>query len=145
MTIVVGYSPSGQGDAALGSAAREAGRTGGRLVIASHSYHDPERGPSVASDEQVRAALAAVDGSELEVEVRTGAEHEDIGEFLLAVAEDVAADLLVIGLRRKSRIGKLNLGASARRVVLGASCPVLTVKAGGAPVTGSVPAAVATV
>ncbi len=35
---------------------------------------------------------------------------------------------MVIGLRRKSPIGKLNLGASARRVVLGAPCPVLTVK-----------------
>lgn len=44
------------------------------------------------------------------------------------MVEEVAASLVVIGLRRKPPIGKLNLGASARRVVLGAPCPVLAVK-----------------
>jgi nucleotide-binding universal stress UspA family protein len=131
MTVVVGYSPSAQGDAALRAAIREARRGKDDLVVASHAYHDAEIGRTVADDASVRAAIAGLNegtGQDCPpIEVRACAE-EDVGEFLLHVAEETDARLLVIGLRRKSRIGKLNLGASARRVVLSSACPVLTVK-----------------
>ncbi|PWH05852.1 universal stress protein [Brachybacterium endophyticum] len=128
MSVVVGYSPSAQGDAALAAAAREALRGGDGLVVASHAYHDPETGRAVATADVVREALAATGLEQLpELRVVTGEELE-VGEFLLQVVTDAAARMLVIGLRRKSRIGKLNLGASARRVVLESPCPVLAVK-----------------
>lgn len=131
MTVVVGYSPSAQGDAALRAAIREARRGKDDLVVASHAYHDAEIGRTVADDASVRAAIAGLNEGAGQycppIEVRACAE-EDVGEFLLHVAEETDARLLVIGLRRKSRIGKLNLGASARRVVLSSACPVLTVK-----------------
>ncbi|MFC7374315.1 universal stress protein [Brachybacterium sp. GCM10030267] len=129
MTIVVGYSPSGQGRAALQAAIRHARRTKDDLVIASHQYNDPDSGPAAASEGEVRDALADAGADDLDVAVRSNSQ-QDIGEFLLTVVDEVSASLLVIGLRRKSPIGKLNLGASARRVVLGAPCPVLTVKDG---------------
>lgn len=127
MTIVVGYSPSGQGQAALRAALRYASRTGEGLAIASHQYNDPERGMTAATEDEVQAALTEA-GAQLDsITVHTSPEC-DIGEFLLAVIDEVSASLVVIGLRRKTPIGKLNLGASARRVVLGAPCPVLAVK-----------------
>ncbi|GAA1489589.1 universal stress protein [Brachybacterium sacelli] len=127
MTIVVGYSPSGQGAAALRAAVRSARRTGEDVVIASYQFGDGEDERGASSEEELRTALAGADAEGVEVSVRTR-DGVDIGEFLLAVVDEVAASLLVIGLRRKSPIGKLNLGASARRVVLGAPCPVLAVK-----------------
>ena len=127
MTIVVGYSPSGQGRAALRAAARYSARTAEGLLVASHQYHDPEHGITAASEAEVRAELESADLHLGDVTVRTSSER-DIGEFLLAVVDEVSASLIVIGLRRKPPIGKLNLGASARRVVLGAPCPVLAVK-----------------
>ncbi|WP_114856344.1 universal stress protein [Brachybacterium sp. YJGR34] len=127
MTIVVGYSPSGQGAAALKAAARYARRTGEGLIIASHQYRDRDKGLSAASEDEVLAALAET-GSELPEVTVHSCPDRDIGEFVLAVAEEAAASLVVIGLRRKPPIGKLNLGAGARRVVLGAQCPVLAVK-----------------
>lgn len=129
MSIVVGYSPSGQGRAALKAALRYAARTGEGLVIASHLYHDPERGMTAATEDEVRDELRAVGAEQADVAVRSSPES-DIGEFILSVVDEVAASLVVIGLRRKPPIGKLNLGASARRVVLGAACPVLAVKDG---------------
>ena len=127
MTIVVGYAPSTQGRAALRAGIRYAERTGSPLLVAAHQHAVPGSGGAAAPEEEVRAELEE-QGADLEgVTIRRGPDRE-IGEFLLATIEDVQAELVVIGLRRKSPIGKLNLGASARRVVLGAPCPVLTVK-----------------
>ena len=85
-----------------------------------------------APSTQGRAALRAG----LRYAARTGAPllvaaHQHVAPGAGATAateEEIRAELVVIGLRRKSPIGKLNLGASARRVVLGAPCPVLAVK-----------------
>lgn len=127
MTIVVGYAPSTQGRAALRAGIRYAERTGSPLLVAAHQHAVPGSGGAAATEEEVRAELEEQGADLAGVTIRRGPDRE-IGEFLLATIEDVQAELVVIGLRRKSPIGKLNLGASARRVVLGAPCPVLTVK-----------------
>ncbi|WP_193106419.1 universal stress protein [Brachybacterium sp. FME24] len=127
MTIVVGYSPSGQGMAALKAAVRSARRTKESLVVAFYQFNDSGDGLAAPSEDDVRTALAAADAEGVDVTLRSRS-LQDIGEFLLTVVDEVSATLLVIGLRRKSPIGKLNLGAAARRVVLGAPCPVLAVK-----------------
>lgn len=52
----------------------------------------------------------------------------DLSDELIRVAEETGAELLVIGLRRRSPIGKLIMGSVAQRVLLDAPCPVLAVK-----------------
>lgn len=54
--------------------------------------------------------------------------HHATAEVLDA-AEEHQADLIVIGLRRRSPIGKLFLGSTAQRILLEADCPVVAVKA----------------
>ena len=48
----------------------------------------------------------------------------DVGDQVLEVADEVSADLIVIGLRRRSPVGKLLMGSVAQRILLGAECAV---------------------
>ena len=53
----------------------------------------------------------------------------DLGDALLRLVDAVGADLLVIGARRRSPVGKALMGSVAQTVILEANLPVLVVKA----------------
>ncbi len=121
-TIVVGYVPKPEGAAALARAIEEARLRGARLLVVSS-----DRGGLDAEANAIGEQLAA---SGVEHEVRRIAAGSDAARDLEDVAGEVDAELLVIGLRRRSPVGKLILGSSAQRILLDAPCPVLAVKAG---------------
>lgn len=52
----------------------------------------------------------------------------DPGEHLVEFAGEKAIDLIYIGVRMRSKVGKLIMGSTARHVILEAPCPVVTVK-----------------
>lgn len=130
MSIVVGYVPTKEGRAALRRAAEEAQLRQTRLIVI-HS----ERGGKDFDHEDVRAyeeELARVQ-SDLEAagvahEVRQLVRGLEPAEDLIAVAEETHADFIVIGLRRRTPVGKLILGSQAQTILLEAECPVLAVK-----------------
>lgn len=132
MSIVVGYVPTKEGRAALRRAADESElRKTSLIVVNSNSggknYH-PE------DDEKFEADLATVrqriEAAGLAVEVRQLVRGNDPAEDLIDVATESGAEIIVIGLRRRTPVGKLILGSNAQRILLDASCPVLAVKAG---------------
>ncbi|MFP4572459.1 MAG: universal stress protein [Desulfobacterales bacterium] len=49
-------------------------------------------------------------------------------EDLVAYATEQKVDEIVIGIRKRSRMGKLLFGSTAQYLILNAPCPVLTVK-----------------
>ncbi len=48
-------------------------------------------------------------------------------EALLNYAEEKGYDLIIIGIRRTSQLGKLLLGSNAQNIILNAPCPVLSI------------------
>ena len=126
-TIVVGWSPDESGEAALTRAVEEARLRSGRVVVVNATRGDALVDDRYADEEQLAQLTAGLVDSGLEVDVRRSM-GGDVGDQVLAVAEDVAADLVVIGLRRRSPFGKLLMGSVAQRILLGADCAVLAVK-----------------
>jgi nucleotide-binding universal stress UspA family protein len=53
---------------------------------------------------------------------------DDPGDLIVDVSFENDVELVVIGVRRRSRVGKLILGSTAQRVILEAGCPVHAVK-----------------
>jgi nucleotide-binding universal stress UspA family protein len=64
----------------------------------------------------------------IEHSIRQLAVGEDPAEVILETAKKVGASAIIIGIRRRSPIGKLILGSSAQRILLDADCPVIAVK-----------------
>jgi nucleotide-binding universal stress UspA family protein len=50
------------------------------------------------------------------------------GEDLVQFAQENEIDEIVIGVRRRSKVGKLLFGSNAQYIILMARCPVVTVK-----------------
>ena len=53
----------------------------------------------------------------------------EVAEEVLTIARETVAELLVIGMRRRSPLGKLFLGSHSQHILTEADCPVVAVKA----------------
>ena len=128
MTIAVAHSDSDRGRAALKRAAEEAQYRGEPLaVLRIVPGVDEVTTEDPTLNERIAAELA--DYADLKWQVHSAPEGFDTAEALLDLAEDVDASLLVIGSRKRTRVGKLILGSVVQRVLLDSEIPVLVVKA----------------
>ena len=130
MTIVVGYVPTKEGRAALVRAVDEARARARRLVVinSTRTHRDTDEDAARAAEAEMRAVLDEIPQDGLDVDVRQLERGSEPAEGLIAVAEETGADLIVIGLRRRTPVGKLILGSNAQRILLDAPCAVLAVK-----------------
>jgi nucleotide-binding universal stress UspA family protein len=131
MNIITGYRISPEGRAAVDRAIEEARLRGGKVIIV-HSMrggeHD-EVSQVLERRESFEELKAELGGSDIDHEFVEYARGQSPAEDLLEIARERNADLIVIGIRRRSPVGKLVLGSNAQDVLLAADCPVLTVKA----------------
>ena len=130
-TIVVGYVPKPEGHAALRRAVEEAQLRSARLVVVnSHrGGRGLDRDSAVDTEADLDAVHRDLEGAGVEHDIRTLERGMDPADDLVNVATEVGAEFIVIGLRRRTPVGKLILGSNAQRVLLDAPCPVLAVKA----------------
>lgn len=125
MTIIVVHATTPQGQAALEAAAAEALRGADDLIAVS-------AGATPVTVEQLRHELGAaaqlLDEATLAISVGESP-LADPSDAVVQIAQVHDARLIVIGLRRRTPVGKLLLGSTAQRILLEATCPVLAVKA----------------
>jgi nucleotide-binding universal stress UspA family protein len=130
-TIVIGYVPRPEGKAAINAGIVEARRRGARLVVVSSSRGGPslDAAAMLELEREVEVIHELLHDAGVEHEVRQLVRGNDASHDVIAVAEEESAELIVIGLRRRSPVGKLIMGSVAQAVLLDAPCPVLAVKA----------------
>ena len=130
-TVVVGYVPKPEGEAAL-----DAGRsTRPSCAAPSSSWSTPTaaaRSSTATPPPRPRTSMDGRPGASSRspastYDVRQLVRGFEPAEDLISIAEANAAELIVIGLRRRSPVGKLILGSNAQRILLDAHCPVLAV------------------
>ena len=131
MTIVVGYVPKPEGEAALERAIDEARLRGEDLVVVNSSSGGSYADASWATDEQLAAVREQIEAAGVRYELVHSVVGHEPADHVVEVAQKAEASLLVIGLRRRTSVGKFLMGSSASMILMHAPCPVLAVKAPG--------------
>lgn len=126
--VVVGYVPRSIGEAALAAGVAEARQRGLALVVVNTTRGDALVDKRYLMTPDAEALRARLDALDVTAELRQVNAGRDIAEDLDLIAEEVDAELVVIGLRQRTPVGKLILGSAASRILLTVRRPVLTVK-----------------
>ncbi len=129
MKILVGYVPTPEGEAALAAAAAEAELRGASVLLLNTSRGDAYIDARYANADELAAAEAGLRERGVEVSIQQAVSTGDVAGELLKAAAAGDVILIVLGLRRRSPVGKLILGSTAQRVLLESPVPVLAVKA----------------
>jgi nucleotide-binding universal stress UspA family protein len=116
MTVLVGFLPTPEGEAAFVAALDEARRRSEALVLLNSPRGGAPVSADVAAPEVVDDLTARAAAADVRLDVRQAPHAGDIADELLRVAKEVDATVIVIGVRRRSPVGKLFLGSNAQRV-----------------------------
>lgn len=129
MTVLLAYIPTAEGEAALHAALAEAGRRKTDVVVINVTRPAEPDGEGHSEEQELDAVAAQFEKAGIGVTVRQLPSGVQAAEAVLAAAAELSPELVVLGLRRRSAIGKLIIGSTAQRILLGVDCPVLAVKA----------------
>lgn len=128
MTIVVGYTPAPPGRAALVAAVAQAGKESKPLLVLNSGRGESLDDPTYAQPADLEWARATAEEAGVEVTIRQEMRGREAADELLDVLEEVGASLCVIGIRKRTAVGKMLLGSNANQILMNAPCPVLTVR-----------------
>jgi nucleotide-binding universal stress UspA family protein len=132
MTVAVAHQASSSTRTiALHEAAREAQLRGTDLAVLhvvdtldldiEDAYHH-------SLQDEIESAFTEIGASGVAWQLHLAAAHEDVAATIVDLAGKVQAELLVIGARRRSPVGKALLGSVTQTLILEADIPILVVK-----------------
>ena len=128
--IIVGYDGTGTADEALAAAIDQATAFGGKIFVVFSQV-----GKTSESQKEIEDAESALKWAEakirkkgIDVEIHHMVRGLSAGEDLVTFGNEIGADLIVIGIEKRSKVSKLMFGSTAQFTILEANCPVLTVK-----------------
>lgn len=130
MKILVGYDGSNSAKDALVLAKKHAAAFGAEVIIVTSLT-----GGSVThavevehATEDLEAAKKMIEDDTVTCQTKLLVRGMTPGEDLVDFAAEQKVDEIVIGIKRRSKVGKLLFGSNAQYVIIKAPCPVVTVK-----------------
>lgn len=127
MGIVVGYVPNDYGEAALSQGITECLARGLPMLVVNATRGDSLVDRTFIADEDLEMLERRLEESGVDFTLRRDV-GTDIADDIVRIARESTAELVVIGIRSRSAVGKMLMGSVAQRVIMDAPCPVLTVR-----------------
>ena len=130
MKILVGFDGSKVSEAALELAAGHAQAFGAQLFLVQSMVGGPEVPKRDFENNERELAYHKNEFKKKNIacEALLSVRGLEPGEDLTRLAEEHQVDEIIIGVRRRSKVGKLVFGSTAQYLILNAPCPVVTVK-----------------
>lgn len=135
MSIAVAASDTPLGRLALEHAVDAAQTYGTTLVLVAGLPSPRSSDDALALNEEhdrrrdwLQSLATQVRGRGIEVEAHLPATPTDISDAVLEVLERPEVEMLVLGIPRRSRVGKALIGSDAQEILLRSPVPVLGVK-----------------
>jgi nucleotide-binding universal stress UspA family protein len=129
MTILVAYVPRPEGQTALAKGIELAKERNEHLIVVNATPGGTGDDPSRADAQDVERVEQLISVSGIQAEFKQFVRGKNAVEELEDLVTTSNASMLVIGLRRRSAVGKLIMGSMAQEILMNISCPILAVKA----------------
>jgi nucleotide-binding universal stress UspA family protein len=134
MSVAVAHQVRPSSDLVLTEGARQAHYRGTDLVVihvVDALDSDVAEATRAGISDAVERVLGAAQIDRIGYDVRLvagGHEIADVSEAILTTVQELRPEVLVIGARRRSPVGKAFLGSVAQNIILDTDVPVLVVK-----------------
>ena len=130
MKILVGYDGSNVSKEAVSLAERHAVQFKTGIIIAHSMAGGPEvpRKDFEIAENNLEYEKNRLLDKNITCESVLSVRGLEAGEDLVLLAEENKVEEIIIGVRRRSKVGKLLFGSTAQYVILTAACPVVSVK-----------------
>jgi nucleotide-binding universal stress UspA family protein len=130
MKILIGYDGSGAGQDAMNTAKKYAVALDAEVDIVTSMVRgtEGEREEIMQAERGLEYAKSLFTAENIACETHLLIRGLAPGEDLVRFAKENDVDLMVVGVKRRSKVGKLLMGSTAQFVIIKAPCPVLSIK-----------------
>ena len=128
MKILVGYDGSDTSNKALDLAKEHAKAFNAKIYILHSKLTDLPQKEHEKDRQDLEKVKSSLEKENISCETFLTIMNMMPGEHLVNFAEENEIDEIIVGVKKRSKVGKLILGSTAQYVILKASCPVATVK-----------------
>ena len=130
MNIVVAYRRSKLSMKMIDKAIEHAKTFNGKIFLVTSLEGGSKQ--DINEVEEARAALEhgkkAIEKEGIECETHLLVHGLSPGEDIVDFAKEKKADEIIVGVQKKSKVGKFLMGSTAQHIILSAHCPVIAVK-----------------
>ena len=130
MKILVGYDGTNSAKEALNLAKSHANAFGAsvEVVTSMQKGTESERKSIEQAERGLEYAKSLFEQDGIACNTHLLIRGLSAGEDLVEFANENQIDQIIVGVKRRSKVGKLLMGSTAQYVILQAECPVITVK-----------------
>ena len=128
MKIVAGYDGSNLAKEALNLAKEHARAFGAEVDILTSLTQNVQITDIQKAENELENQKTFFEADKISCETHVIVSSLSPGEDLVQFVKDNQVDEIIVGIKRRSKVGKLVFGSTAQYIILYAECPVVAIK-----------------